>query len=117
MNVGPASKGGSALTLNNTGYRPDDFRVITGAAWRMVVDVGNWDDSWTVNPPGQSGDPRDPHYRDHFDPWVAEEYVPLLYSRDAVRAAAERRIKLTPPAPSPPRRTELRGRGRTPKVP
>ncbi len=92
LDVGPAPKGGSNLTINNNGYRATDFRVVSGVSWRMVLDVGNWDGSWTINSPGQSGDPRSPHYRDLFPLWSREEYVPLLYTRAAVEAAATRRI-------------------------
>jgi len=94
LNVGPLPKAGSASTLNNNGYRTSDFRVISGVSWRMVVDVGNWDASWTVNSPGQSGDPRSPHYRDLFPIWAEDKSVPLLYSRAAVEGAAEQRIVL-----------------------
>lgn len=96
LDVGPAPKGGSGLTVNNNGYRASDFRVMHGVSWRMVVDVGNWDGCWTVNAPGQSGDPRSPHYRDLFDIWAREEYVPMLFSRKAVEEAAEKRIVVRP---------------------
>ncbi|WP_160122137.1 penicillin acylase family protein [Rhodovarius lipocyclicus] len=94
LNVGPLPKSGAGSTLNNNGYRPSDFRVTSGVTWRMVVDVGNWDASITVNTPGQSGDPRSPHYRDLFPVWAKDEAVPLLYSRAAIEAAAEARILL-----------------------
>ncbi|BBK36310.1 penicillin amidase [Allostella sp. ATCC 35155] len=96
LDIGPAPKGGSNLTINNNGYRTTDFQVMSGVTWRMVVDVGNWDASWTINSPGQSGDPASPHYRDLFPLWAKEEYVPMVYSRGAVEAAAERRIRLVP---------------------
>ena len=96
LDVGPAPKGGSNLTINNNGYRTSDFQVMSGVSWRMVLDVGNWDASWTINSPGQSGDPVSPHYRDLFPIWAKEEYVPMVYSRAAVEAAAERRIRLVP---------------------
>jgi penicillin amidase len=98
MNVGPGPKGGSPLTVNNNGFGSGDFSVNHGATWRMVLDVGNWDACWTIAPPAQSGDPRSPHYRDHFGLWLKEQYVPLLYSRDAVLAALEHRIMLEPVA-------------------
>ncbi|RVT91503.1 penicillin acylase family protein [Rhodovarius crocodyli] len=94
LNVGPLPKSGAGSTLNNNGYRPSDFRVTSGVTWRMVVDVGNWDASITVNTPGQSGDPRSPHYRDLFPVWAKDEAVPLLYSRAAIEEAAEARIVL-----------------------
>jgi acyl-homoserine lactone acylase PvdQ len=50
----------------------------------MVLDVGNWDESWFINAPGQSGDPRSPHYDDLAPLWAGRRYLPLLYSREAV---------------------------------
>ncbi len=94
--VGPLPKAGSGSAVMNAGYRPSDFRVSSGASFRMVLDVGNWDASVTVNAPGQSGDPRSPHYGALATQWAAEEYVPLLYSREAVDAAASVVIKLQP---------------------
>ena len=82
----------------NAGYRPSDFRVTSGASFRMVLDIGNWDASVTVNAPGQSGDVRSPHYAALAPKWAAEEYVPMLYRRAAVDAAASVVIKLTPAA-------------------
>jgi penicillin amidase len=94
--VGPLPKAGSGSVVMNAGYRPSDFRVTSGSSFRMVLDVGNWDASVAVNAPGQSGDPRSPHYGALAEKWAAEEYVPLLYSKEAVDAAAAVVIKLTP---------------------
>ena len=94
--VGPLPKGGSSQTPMNAGYRLSDFRVTSGASFRMVVDVGNWDNSRCINAPGQSGDPRSPHYADLAPIWAAGDYVPMLYTRDAIDKAADLRIILTP---------------------
>lgn len=94
--VGPLPKGGSGSTVMNASYRPGDFRVTAGASFRMVLDVGAWDNSRAINAPGQSGDPQSPHYADLAPRWAAGEYVPLLYSRAAVDAAAEHVITLVP---------------------
>ena len=80
----------------NAGYRMSDFRVITGASFRIVVDVGAWDNSRVINSPGQSGDPASPHYADLAPLWANEEYVPLVFSDYAVDQAAELRITLQP---------------------
>ena len=96
FDVGPLAKAGDGYTVSASTYRTRDFRLTAGASFRMVVDVGNWDASWAVNTPGQSGDPRSVHYRDLAEKWVNGEYFPLLYSREAVEKAAERRIVLSP---------------------
>ncbi|MBD2749340.1 penicillin acylase family protein [Microvirga sp. BT688] len=102
FNIGPFPHGGSSVTPMHTGYRPSDFRTIAGASVRMVVDVGAWDESRWINAPGQSGDPRSPHYRDLAPIWAAGQYVPMLYSREAVDAAAPHRIRLEPQRASAP---------------
>ena len=96
VDVGPLPKGGSSQTPMNAGYRMSDFRVTSGASFRMVIDVGNWDNSRAINAPGQSGDPRSPHYADLAPLWAAGEYVPLLYSKAAIDDVARLRIVLTP---------------------
>ena len=94
--VGPLPMGGSGSTPMNTTYRTTDFRLTVGASFRMVVDVGNWDDSRVINTPGQSGNPNSPHYDDMAPLWARGEYVPMLYTRAAVDDAAELRIVLRP---------------------
>jgi penicillin amidase len=43
-----------------------------------VADTGDWDRSVASNSPGQSGDPRSPHYRDLFDDWANDRYFPAV---------------------------------------
>ncbi|HEU4897957.1 MAG TPA: penicillin acylase family protein [Actinomycetota bacterium] len=100
--VGPVARGGSGDTVGNTAYTPT-FAQSGGATFRIVVDVGNWDGSLAMNSPGQAGDPASPHYADLFAPWGRGEAFPLLYSRGAVEAATEHRIRLHPPGEVPER--------------
>jgi penicillin amidase len=79
-------------------YRMSDYQVTNGASFRMVVDVGQWDNSVAINTPGQSGDPASPHYRDLAPLWAEGRYFPLLYSREAVERRARTRLLLTPAA-------------------
>ena len=62
--------------------------------FRVVVDVGNWDNSRAMNTPGQSGDPDSAHYRDLAASWASGTYFPLLYSRKAIEAVTESVIRL-----------------------
>lgn len=98
LQPGPWPTGGSAYTPDASAYRPSDFQLVGGASFRMVLDVGNWDNSRAVNYPGQSGTAADPHYRDLAGMWIKGEYFPLLYTRPAVEKAAEERIILKPAA-------------------
>jgi len=101
LNVGPLERGGGGYTPNVAHYRLSDFRDTAGPSVRIVVDLGDWDNSRAVNHPGQSGDPDSPHYRDLAPLWQAGQYFPLLYTRKAVEAAVEKRIELVPKAAQP----------------
>jgi len=93
--AGPAPRGGSGDTVGSAPYTPD-FRQTGGATFRLVVDVGSWDDSVAMNAPGQSGVPGSPHHHDLFESWAADEAFPLLYSRDAGERNLGERIVLRP---------------------
>ncbi|MCY7387235.1 MAG: penicillin acylase family protein [Burkholderiales bacterium] len=96
LNVGPFPKDGSSTTVNLSSYNPNNYLLAGGPAFRVVVDVGNWDNSRAVNSPGQSGNPDNPHYRDLADKWLKGEYFPLLYSRKMIEAATTEKIELLP---------------------
>ncbi|MBV9092418.1 MAG: penicillin acylase family protein [Streptosporangiaceae bacterium] len=96
MTVGPVPRGGSGDTVGNTAYTPN-FVQSAGSTFRIVIDVGNWDGSLAMNSPGQSGDPDSSHYADLFGSWASGEAFPLLYTRERVEDAVERRIILEPP--------------------
>lgn len=86
---------GSADTVDLTAY-DGSGRQYHGASFRIVIDVGAWDESVAVNAPGQSGDPRSPHYDDLTDLWSRGRYFPLLYSREAVDRHRETTLRLLP---------------------
>jgi penicillin amidase len=74
------------------------WRAGGGASYLQVIDVGAWDNSLMLNLPGQSNDPRSPHHRDQYAPWIAGAMQPMLFSRAAVDARAEARTRLVPGA-------------------
>lgn len=94
--VGPLPRGGSGNTVGNTNA-DETFRQTSGATFRVVIDVGGWDNSVAMNSPGQSGDPRSEHYSDLFEPWAGDQCFPLLYSREQVDKHADYRFTLQPP--------------------
>ncbi len=96
LNVGPMPKQGGSDTVNLSSFDPGNFRQLAGPSFRMVLDVGDWDNSRAVNAPGQSGDPASPHYRDLAPLWLKGEYFPLLYSRGRIEAATAQRFELLP---------------------
>jgi penicillin amidase len=94
--VGPLPVGGSAASVMHAEYRTDTVRLTHGASFRMIVDVGDWDRSVFINVPGQSGNPDSSHYADLAPIWGRQDHVPMLYGREAVDAATETIITLSP---------------------
>jgi len=96
MRVNAYPRGGSANTTNNNGFGNDSFDVRSGASFRIVMDVGNWDEAKMTNVPGQSGDPRSRFYDNLLENWATDNHVPLLFSRERVEEGAVKRITLVP---------------------
>jgi penicillin amidase len=67
-----------------------------GASFREIIDVSNWDNSVTVNVPGQSGQPESPYYDNLLEYWSKDEYFPMAFSRTLVDQKAAHRLKLVP---------------------
>jgi penicillin amidase len=95
--IGAVEQGGSDSTPMHSGYDPQSFKAISGASVRLVIDVGDWDNSRAINVPGQSGNCRSAFYNNLAPLWAIGEYVPLFYSRAAVDEACAIRIALRPP--------------------
>ena len=93
LDLEPLPRGGYAHTVNSTSNADNQT---TGASFRVIADVADWDRSLGTNTPGQSGDPESPHYRDLYKPWAAGEYFPVYFSRAKVESATEAKTVLVP---------------------
>ena len=90
---GPIARPGDPNTINaSSGGRTQP----SGASYRQVIDLADWDRSTMTNAPGESGDPASPHYSDLLNDWAAGRYHPMPFTRKAVEAATTERILLTP---------------------
>ncbi len=94
LDRGPLERPGDAYTVNAAGG--SDFRQVTGASYRQIIDLSNWDRSVMTNAPGEVGDPESPHYSDLMKDWNAGRYHAMPFSRKAVEAVTIERITLTP---------------------
>jgi len=94
FNVGPFSIGGSRDAVSVLDGPDQDER--TGASFRLVVDLADWDSARVTQAPGQSELPDSPHFRDLAARWARGEYFPLLFSEAAVDREAGTTLILTP---------------------
>ena len=93
FDVGDLPRGGDAWTVDATG---DTDNQRSGGSFKIIVDTEDWDHSVGLNNPGQSGDIRDPHYRDLYPLWARGRYFPILYSREKIESVVEKTIELQP---------------------
>ena len=68
----------------------------SGASFRIIVDVNDWDSSVGTNSPGQSGDPESRFYKNLFVPWTSDEYFPVYFSKNKIASVTVEKIKLIP---------------------
>jgi penicillin amidase len=96
FDLGPIARSGDGNTVNATGSSAGGFQQSSGASYREIFDLSNWDNSVTINTPGQSGEPGSRHYSDLLPLWEAGQYFPLLYSKDVIEENAQDVLVLTP---------------------
>jgi penicillin amidase len=89
-----APRGGDGNTVNATGGA--GFRQTSGASFREILDLADWDNSVATSTPGQSGQPESPHYGDLLPLWRDGRYFPLVYSRPRVEQETAHLLRLEP---------------------
>jgi penicillin amidase len=93
LNVGPYPRGGNSYSPNSTGNTDNQ---LSGASFKFITDVGDWDNAWMINTPGQSGNPEDPYYKNIAELWAGNGYFPAYYSRAKIERATAKITELLP---------------------
>jgi penicillin amidase len=93
LDLGPEPRGGNNNTVNKTS---SGYNQTSGASFRIIANLEDWDTSLGTNSPGQSGNPDSPHYSDLFRMWLKGKYFPIFFSKDKVLSAAELITNLQP---------------------
>jgi penicillin amidase len=93
FNLGPLPRGGNSHTPNSTGVNDNQG---SGASFRIIADVSNWDKTLMINSPGQSGDPQSKYYKNLFGLWANDQYFPAYFSKDKIFRNADEQTILNP---------------------
>ncbi|WP_431162745.1 penicillin acylase family protein [Flagellimonas beolgyonensis] len=93
LNTVKIPRGGNQYTPGVTGSRDNQT---SGATFRIIVDVNDWDESVGTNAPGQSGDPASPFYKNLFESWANDQYFPVYYSKAKIDSSAVTKELLVP---------------------
>ena len=90
----PVSRGGDANTVYATGG--GNYRQSSGASYRQVIDLGDFDNSVATNVPGQSAQPGSEYYDNLLPLWGSDQYFPLVFSRARVERETKHVLRLVP---------------------
>ena len=96
LDRGPTERPGDGDVVQATEFTAGSFEQTSGASYREIFDLGDWDNSVAINVPGQSGQPGSKHFDDLLPLWSSGEYFPLRFSRDAVDAVTTDLLILQP---------------------
>jgi penicillin amidase len=98
FNRGPYPIGGDQNTVWATGSRPHvpEGQQLIGPAYRMIVDLGNLENSCAILTPGQSGRPGTAHYDDQIEDWFEGNYHPMLFTEAQLAKQPLKMLRLTP---------------------
>ena len=96
LDRGPVERPGDGDVVQATEYDDSSFEQVSGASYREIFDLADWDNSVAINVPGQSGEPGSKHYDDLLPLWSAGQYFPLRYSKGAVDAVTTDVLLLQP---------------------
>jgi len=92
----PVSRAGDANTVFATGGA--NYRQTSGASYRQVIDLGDFDNSVAINVPGQSAQPGSEYYDNLLPLWGNDRYFPLVFSRARVEQETKHLLRLVPPS-------------------
>ncbi len=96
LDRGPIERSGDGDTVQSTAFDDATFDQTSGASYREVFDLGDWDRSTAINVPGQSGQPGSRHFDDLLPLWSRGEYFPLKFSPAAVLSVTADTLTLQP---------------------
>jgi penicillin amidase len=82
FDIGPYERAGDGYSVNNGAYSlSTPYALRSHASERMLLDLGSWDDSRSVLPTGQSGQPLARHWGDQTPLWLRGELHPMWFTR------------------------------------
>ena len=97
FNRGPFPTSGGKSIVNATSWNSTlGYEVTNVPSMRMIVDLGNLNNSFTVHTTGQSGHAYHPHYDDMAPMWANIEYYAMLWNEQAIMDNAEGHLLMIP---------------------
>jgi penicillin G amidase len=95
FNLDPVPRPGDGHTPNAASFN-EKFQQTSGASYRQIFDLADWDRGVATSTPGQSGQPGSPHYADLLPLWAEGEYFPLAFSNAKIQEVTTHLLTLKP---------------------
>lgn len=99
FNVGPFPMPGSREVINNImfPYTKDGFyKVNAGPSTRRVIDFGDIENSRSILPTGQSGNPLSKYYKDQAELYNQGQFRKMLLNKQEIEDSSDSRLLLKP---------------------
>lgn len=99
FNVGPMPVKGGLEVINNVGFKLRKgaaFPSTYGPAMRILLDFSDIENSLSVNPSGESGNPMSAHYGDQFEHYNTGTYRKQLMNEEEIEKTKTGNLLLKP---------------------
>lgn len=99
FNIGPMPVKGGLEVMNNVGFelrKGQSFRSTYGPAMRILLDFHDIENSLSVNPSGQSGNPMSKHYGDQFELYNTGNYRKQMMNKEEIEKTKTGLLLLKP---------------------
>lgn len=87
FNVGPFAVAGANEVINNQFYDYGDtgnYEIKGGPSTRRIVDFSDVENSWSILPTGQSGNPFSAHYKDQADLYNSGKFRKMKMNKEEI---------------------------------
>ncbi|WP_422079979.1 penicillin acylase family protein [Ulvibacterium sp.] len=99
FNVGPFSVNGTREVINNMKFNFDEtqlYDVVSGPSTRRIIDFSDVENSISILPTGQSGNPFSPYYEDQAEMYVRGEFRKMMMNREEIEATSKSLLTFKP---------------------
>ncbi|KQC28970.1 penicillin acylase family protein [Flagellimonas eckloniae] len=91
FNVGPYPVEGTQEVINNMSFKYDStglYRVSSGPSTRRIIDFSDVENSISILPTGQSGNPLSKYYKDQAELFVNGEFRKMMMNKEEIEETA-----------------------------